>query len=139
MSPTVFNFYLPDHVPVGQMADLGLVGPEFKIHDSGSSVNYINLVLAATLYEFNMYSFHGEYGIEYIMPDYSSLHSIAGEDLEAYLNYLDIVLTHGQLSDQTRENLRSMIDVLTLFDDPDISAKLLTYFVMISPDFAVTK
>ena len=138
-SPTVFNFYLPDHQPVGEMTNRGLVGPEYKIHDSGTSINYINLVLTSILYEFNLYSYDGQIGIEYIVPDFSSIEGMAENDPEELLNYLDILLTHGQLSDETRENLRSLTDVLVLFNEPNLTTKLILYFVMISPDFVVLK
>ncbi|MBT8191019.1 MAG: DUF1800 domain-containing protein, partial [Bacteroidia bacterium] len=138
-SPTVFNFYLPDHQPVGEMTQLGLYGPEFKIHDSGSSVNYLNMVLIATFGEFNLYSYDFENGIEYIMPDFTSLEPVAAEELEALLNYYDIVFMHGEMSDQTRENLRTMIDTLTLFGEPNISSRILMYFILGSPDFTILK
>ncbi|NNE26319.1 MAG: DUF1800 family protein [Saprospiraceae bacterium] len=139
MSPTVFNFYLPDHQPVGNLTQLGLVGPEYKIHDTGTAINYINLIFSSIVYEFNFYSYDGDKGVEYIMPEFDALANLASEDMEALVNYLDIVFTHGRMSDQTRENLRALISALIFANDPDLSAKLLSFFVLISPDYTIDK
>ncbi|MGI9274338.1 MAG: DUF1800 domain-containing protein [Endozoicomonas sp.] len=51
-SPTVFNFYKPDYTPHGPIEQKGLVAPEFELHNSATSVAYIN----------SMYNwFFGEY------------------------------------------------------------------------------
>ena len=43
-SPTVFNFYLPDYTPHGEIEDAGMVAPEFQIHNSATSIGYVNLM-----------------------------------------------------------------------------------------------
>jgi len=43
-SPTVFNFYLPDYAPHGEIANANQVAPEFQIHNSATSIGYINLM-----------------------------------------------------------------------------------------------
>ena len=43
-SPTVFNFYKPDFVPHGPLAEDGLVAPEFELHTSANAINYVNLM-----------------------------------------------------------------------------------------------
>ncbi|GIS97505.1 MAG: hypothetical protein CM1200mP24_07890 [Gammaproteobacteria bacterium] len=30
-SPTVFNFFMPNHMPTGELASAGIVAPEFQI------------------------------------------------------------------------------------------------------------
>ena len=40
----MFNFYLPDHAPAGEIADAGLVAPEFQILDANAVVGFPNLV-----------------------------------------------------------------------------------------------
>ncbi len=47
LSPSVFNFYRPGYVPPNtQIANLGLVAPEFQIADETTIVNWINYVWA---------------------------------------------------------------------------------------------
>ena len=41
-SPTVFNFYLPDYLPPGELADAGLFGPEFQIESESAVVTTAN-------------------------------------------------------------------------------------------------
>lgn len=41
-SPSVFNFFLPTHIPSGPMEQLGLAGPEFQIINAASAVSGAN-------------------------------------------------------------------------------------------------
>lgn len=43
-SPTVFNFYKSDYVPHGALEQLDLVAPEFELHDSATSIAYVNVL-----------------------------------------------------------------------------------------------
>lgn len=46
-SPSVFNFYLPGYLPPGELANAGLVGPEFQILNAGSAISGPNYFLIA--------------------------------------------------------------------------------------------
>ena len=41
-SPTVFNFFLPDHSPTGPIADAGLYAPEFQIVTTVTAITSAN-------------------------------------------------------------------------------------------------
>ena len=41
---TVFNFYLPDYAPVGEIANGGWVAPEFQIQTDGAVTNFSNIL-----------------------------------------------------------------------------------------------
>ena len=41
-APSVFNFYLPDYLPPGELADAGLFGPEFQIINESTVVSTAN-------------------------------------------------------------------------------------------------
>lgn len=43
-SPTVFNFYKTDFVPHGKIEDANKVAPEFELHNSTTSIAYVNMV-----------------------------------------------------------------------------------------------
>ncbi|NOI68624.1 DUF1800 family protein [Vibrio sp. 99-8-1] len=43
-SPTVFNFYNAHFTPHGPIEKLGLVAPEFELHNSATSIAYVNLM-----------------------------------------------------------------------------------------------
>jgi uncharacterized protein (DUF1800 family) len=41
-SPTVFNFFLPDHQPAGPIVDAGLFAPEFQIITAVTAISSAN-------------------------------------------------------------------------------------------------
>ena len=139
-SPTVFNFYLPDHQPVGDFADRGLVGPEFKIHDSTTAINYVNSAFVATLWDF-----YGNSGEQEIRPDVGSLSLNTDilldmlDDPEELYNYLDIVFTRGMLTDETRDILRTFIDSQPDWVDEWLRARGVLMLLLMSPDYTILK
>ena len=139
-APSVFNFYLPDHKPVGGFASQNLVAPEFKIHDSSSSVNYINYM--------HLIYFWGHFGASY-EGDFNedmgwlNVNSDAINDLvenpETLFNYLDILVTRGSLTDETRNVLRQTIEESPTWIENIDKTRLILYLVMISPDYTILK
>ena len=108
-APSVFNFYLPDHAPNNTFIDNNIVAPEFQIHNTQIATSYINQVADWTLYNNFMYSWEQDDPVVNIITD--PLESLA-EETEKLLNELDILFTHGQLSDETRGYLRDAIEPL---------------------------
>lgn len=141
MSPTVFNFYLPDHQPVGEIQELGLVAPEFKIHDSSTAINYMNRasMLANPWYNLYWYNWLEDSGIETIMPDYSALVDIYEEEPEKLINHLDITLTNGKLSDSTRNAIREFIKEVPDWTNSLNRTRSIIYLILISPDYNIDK
>ena len=141
MSPTVFNFYLPDHQPVGEILDQGLFGPEFKIHDSSTAINYMNYVwmIANPYYNLMWYNWLEGYGVESIMPDYEDLLTIYNEEPEKLINHLDIVLTNGKLSDSTRNAIRQYLNESPAWVDNLGHVRTIVYLILISPDYTIDK
>lgn len=43
-SPTVFNFYKSDFVPHGKIENANKVAPEFELHNSSTSIAYVNMI-----------------------------------------------------------------------------------------------
>ncbi|WP_338393859.1 DUF1800 domain-containing protein [Fulvitalea axinellae] len=151
-SPTVFNFFLPDHQPNGPIADNDLVSPEMQIHNSATSIDYINL-----MYEWfyahsplmvttvpssrkieapetdNPVRLRKEDRVSF---DFSTETALAKQP-EALLDHLDILLAGGQLSDKTK---KTIIQSLKPFKgDDNIVARTAAFMVMISPDYAIQK
>ena len=48
-SPSVFNFFLPDHMPQGAIADAGLASPELEIANTATLIGFANLMDIALL------------------------------------------------------------------------------------------
>ena len=135
-APSVFNFFLPDFQPNGDLADRGLVAPEYQIHNTKLSVGFINEVNGWIVW-------NGLFG------DWESNHPDVGIDVDRYkefandpetlLNELDKVYTHGQLTDRTREIIKAAISPLIYRYYREDRVRLAMYLLMISPDYAVTR
>jgi hypothetical protein len=141
-SPTVFNFYLPDYQPVGEISAAGWVAPEFKLHNTATSVGFINSVHSWVLWNGLMYSWEGTDS----QPDNVRLLTTAlqanCDDTETLINQLDIVLTHGQLSDETRQVMRTALNPCYWTWDTNWRywrTRLAIYLIMISPDYNCVK
>ena len=141
-SPTVFNFYTPDFQPVGDIAAAGLVAPEFKLHNTATAITYINRTYAWTVWDYLMGSGQGTV----TNPDNVHLKPTSIEtlfyDTEDLINELDMLLTHGQLSDETRQILRNALGPLYSATDAEYQffrTRLAIHLIMISPDYNCTK
>ncbi|MEM9721199.1 MAG: DUF1800 family protein [Bacteroidota bacterium] len=145
-SPTVFNFFLPDYQPNGPIKDQSLVAPEFQIHSNSSGIGYVNEAFNWMLAE----------GGGNILPFYFSTtidpedlgfslgflnlreETQLSEDPGALMDYLDIVLTHGQLSEASRTIIQNSIEVIPQ-EALEIRVRLAIYLIMISPDYTILK
>jgi len=141
MSPTVFNFYLPDHQPVGDIQAAGLVAPEYKIHDSSSSVNYLNTIFNGVgnpWWNNLWWNYHDRF--TQINPKYNRYTEIfENKGIEAFIHHLDIEFTYGNMSDELREILRQFNRDVPNWVENEQIAKYLIYLTMISPDYTVNK
>ena len=142
-SPSVFNFYLPDHQPNGDIADQDLFGPEFNIHNTLTAPGYINEVYRWTIsWGEILRTWDGAFINETeVAFDLTRLMDLA-KDPETLLNELDRSLAHGTLSDTTRSIVRTALDSLLpgqWYDQLEERVRLGVYLVLISPDYAVMR
>jgi uncharacterized protein (DUF1800 family) len=133
---SVFNFFKPDFQPIGEITDANLVGPEFQIHNSKTSLGFINQANRWTEYRTLFYSWEREDPDTYINVD--ELKKLA-YDPEVLLNHLDIVFTHGNLTDRTREIIKFALDQIVSRDYREDRVVMALYLIMISPDYAILK
>ncbi len=160
-APTVFNYYSPDYVPNADFAYENLVGPEFQILNSSTSSNYVNYMLVAFMKDYlnNRFSLTGTNNeIENILNgndgiynphDPTNNESYAarfGDELwmdlgyapSDLIDYLDILMCNGSLSDDTRLRLTNSVSRADLFTPID-AAHYAAYMIMINPDFTILK
>lgn len=130
-SPSVFNFFLPAHTPTGEIAQAGLVAPEFQITTTTTIVNITNIVDYAVNGEFLMDAPSPPFGE--VSFDFTEFVELA-DDVDVLIDRLDIVLTYGTLSDETRSAIR---DVVNDVADLQFRAQTAIYLLLISPDYAV--
>lgn len=152
-SPTVFNFYSPEYVPDSDFAYNKLVGPEFQILNSSTSSNYINWMLLALNKDYLLDRFDFE------VPDLinETFFLRYTEDVESYkasfsdkswlelkdspkqfIDYLDILLTNGQLSEAKKQRLVSAMNRKDVFNNKE-AAHYALFMIMIDPDFLIMK
>ena len=130
-SPSVFNFFLPSHMPNGEIADANLVAPEFQITTNPAVIGVSNLaqhlIWADDIGGVQSPPF-GEMSVN--LHEYSVL----APDVQGLIDRLDMVLTYGTLSEATRDAIGA---TLVTIADPMERAKWAIYLFLISPDFAV--
>ena len=130
-SPTVFNFFLPDFQPIGPIEEAGLVAPEFQLHNTQTSILYLNFINKIAV---NGINFKNKKNPEYnIYTDYDWLMEDA-QDSETIINKLDLLFTYGTLSEESREIIKSAIDQ---YANPEDKLHLAAYLIMISPDYVI--
>ncbi len=150
-SPSVFNYYLPDYQPNGVIADLDLVAPEFQIHNSATSVNYINLMYNIFIAENYMevstvandeFMDRPDYDKEQLDPNdfvYLDLDDETAlvNDPAALVERLNIILAAGQLTENTKTQISNAI--ANIEGDDKFIVRSAIFLVMTSPDYGILK
>jgi uncharacterized protein (DUF1800 family) len=135
-SRTVFNFFLPDFQPIGQIADNDLVAPEFQIHNSRTSVEFMNQVNDWAVWGYVMDDW--EDGNPHVTFNIDELTPLA-RDPEVLVNRLDLLFTNGMLSERTRKIIKDAITPIVSGNYRYDRVRLALYLLMISPDYAIMK
>lgn len=142
-APSVFNFFLPEYVPNSEFANANLLAPEFQIHNSATSINYLNQVDAWT--NPRWYDVLRTWGLELegTPLDFEALKYYA-KDSEVLVNQLDKLFTRGQLSDDTKQTIVNAIEPIVNgwgqeVQYTDLRVKMALYLLMISPDYVILK
>ena len=130
-SPSVFNFFLPAHSPSGEIAEANMVAPEFQITTSTTVMAVTNLadlmVIGGSLSDVQAPPFSTA---TLNLNEYNQIAS----DVSMLIDRLDVVLTYGTLSPETRSAIE---DALNGIADLDFRAKFAIYLFLVSPDYAV--
>ncbi|MCT4580753.1 MAG: DUF1800 domain-containing protein [Flavobacteriales bacterium] len=137
-SQTVFNFYGPDYTPSGMISNNGLVAPEFELYNTRTSVGFANQVYYWVESEIMLRTAHYE---DYTIArtNLSPLMEVA-KSSDAIIDHLDVVLTHGQLSDRTRAIIKETLDQNSIsLTELSYRVRLATYLILISPDYNILK
>jgi uncharacterized protein (DUF1800 family) len=130
-APTVFNFFEPTFALPGEIAQAGLVSPEFQITTETTAIGAANLhyaVLAAA-------SANGPQ----IRVDLSPFVAPQAPDDATLLDRVDLLLYAGTMSAETRGILAEALADPAFPLAPQIRALQLLWLVSVSPEFAVQK
>ena len=138
-APSVFNFWLPTHTPYGPISNQDLVAPEFQLHSSKTSVGYMNYIDQMTTGNIMIGNPLTEEPVTWTKSSYYPLI----EDPENYLNWLDMRLMNGELSDVSRRFFRqALLDINTVqhqdyYQEWRVEHGM--YFMLINPDYAIMR
>jgi len=135
-SPSVFNFYQPDHKPQGDLETMDLKGPEFQIHNTSTSLGYVNQVDS---WSRNGKIFDPIERPELVLLDKMHYGSMA-RDPEVLLNHLDILFTSGRMSEENRQHFRTaMLGLANPAFNLAQRTEIAMFLVMISPEYVILK
>jgi len=149
-APSVFNFYLPEYQPNGPIADADLFAPEFQIHTSATSINYINLA-----YDWFINDYYGEVAthagssshnapsyelndldpVDYLYLDLDEEYNLAA-DAPALVERMNLILTGGLFSETTKTSIVNAIEQLS---NPVERVKAALFLSFISPEYSIQK
>lgn len=143
---SVFNFYLPDYQPNGDIAQRNQFAPEFQIHNSTTSISYGNLLYQMFFEEEHLLNLKPELvGVGAIEEDFSkpiqmnfAAEDAIANDNNALLDRLDVLLTNGNLSANTRNIILNVLNQMEAEDSWDIRNTAI-YLILLSPDYAILK
>ncbi|MCF7560916.1 DUF1800 domain-containing protein [Sabulilitoribacter multivorans] len=141
-SSSVFNFYLPDYVPNSDFDAANLKGPEFEIHNSVTSLSFVNEVDYWTYPQWYSVLNTWDLELEGTTLNFESLKYYAKES-EVLINQLDKLFTHGLLSEETKRLIVDAVDPIAASnfgeDYLDFRVKMAIYLLLVSPDYAILK
>lgn len=131
-APSVFNFYLPDHQPAGELRDRGLFAPELEIATSDRMINTDNLL--QRIIDRGMDPFAN--GAADILYCDFTLEKQLSADPAALVDHLDALLTHGAMSASTRA---AVVAAVAAQAGDEARVETAVHLIVESPDFVVLK
>ncbi len=130
-SPTVFNFFLPDHQPQGPIADAGLYAPEFQIITAVTAISSANALSGQVVGVMNN-DVNDAFEVRLDLSDEIS----AASDVRALVDRLDLILMYDNMSGPMRAVLIRALEQLA---DPRARARMAIELIAISPEYVVVK
>ena len=157
-APSVFNFFRPGYVPPGtETGAANLTIPELQITNGTTLTGYANFItnyifgFVQTFPASDYANYYEEWGYNgnpsgvtrSFVPDYSAELALAN-DPDALVDRLDLLLTSGKLSDETRASIVDLVASLpeSTFNNSAQARQRVHYAIlslMLSPDYLVQK
>ncbi len=147
-SPSVFNFYAPDHAPPGEIKDAGLVAPEFQITTASLLTTQVNDFEKRLGHDFRAPGtwFWHDYRFDdaAILVDVDPLLTPLASGADALIDELNRLFLAGQMSPGMRPILRTYLQAagnpatLPLETRRELIRETL-YLVLTSPEYVVQR
>lgn len=129
-SPTVFNFFEPDYVQPGRLAQAGLYSPEFQIHNDSTAISVPN-----AFYGYVFVPKPERISVRLQLTDFVPL----ADQPETLVDRAGLLLASGQLRSTTRARILEALRALPAGTSAVDRARTAVYLVMISPEAAVQR
>ncbi len=129
---SVFNFFDSSYANPGAIADKNLVSPEFDLVDAVSSARFTNYVWQGLTLGFHRHPNNPEF--EALKCDFTWEQNLLNSDKNAFVDYLDLMLTAGNMTESTRQIIQSQID---LDSSPVDKVRSAVLGVAVSPEGAI--
>ncbi len=148
-SPTVFNFYEPDYMFLGQTGNAGLTGPEFQITSETTVITTANWFYDLTRRNSANTSSPFSYGQGYSYGDDNKkeikLNLTRERPMAAnagtLVDHLATLLMPGQMTPRLRSLLTGYLTTITATTDADKMNRLgeALYLISLCPEFAIQR
>jgi uncharacterized protein (DUF1800 family) len=134
-APSVFNFYLPDHRPSGEIRERGLFAPELEIATADRMIrtdNQLRYIITNGVYPLT-----GQ-AADTLVCDFTQALALAESTamVPALVDHLDELLTWGAMSPSTRS---AVISATTSQTTPTLRVQTAVHLIVESPEFVVLK
>lgn len=139
--PSVFNFFSPDYQPLGPLGDAGIPAPEFQITNSYTAISTINLIHLATVWNYPLAGYDADH-VNAPMAEFSfdfSPELALVDDDDALIDHLDMLLTYGTLSTETRQIIKDNLAATPDWVEPPEKVSMAVHLFMVSPEYAILK
>jgi uncharacterized protein (DUF1800 family) len=133
MSPTVFNYFSPDHQPLGELSTQNLTAPEFQIFDESTSAGSVNFITTGITFGFGAAE-------SPISPNYAAEIALAN-NATALVDRVALLLNAGYLSAETKTSIEEAVNSVAINSSSWQlrRVKIAIALVAASPDYLVQK
>lgn len=143
-SPSVFNFYRPGYVAPGtETGAQGMTMPELQLVNANSVAGFANY-MTYFIFAFGSGDVDPERAASMI-PDYTDELALA-DDPQALVDHLDLLLTYGTASPETKQTVVTLVESLPLevpsdpnYNGPFLRVGLAVLMMMTAPDYVVQR
>lgn len=148
-SPSVFNFFQSDFQPLGELKANNLVAPEFQILNSNTSINFHNEAAFTwwarkTPMETGALYPQGANATQDLIDgkvqlSFSKELALMTENVDALISRLDLLLTHGDMSESTKDIIKDTLSSIGPFEPSDRKLAVALELVILSPEYAILR
>ncbi len=145
-APTVFNFYEPDYLPPGDLAEDEIYGPEFQIANETTAMTAANeqwsrlwagySTSSGTLTVPTDRAYHL---LADLTPLVSGANSMGPNAYNLFLDEINLRLFYGTMSAGTRLNLRNFLQLSVAGANDNLKVLSTVHLALMSPEFIVQR